>query len=107
MIGVESDDHCHREGDVAGVGGRRCFDGRELQGEAAQSSEKCVRGTTSMPSRSVSKGATGSKWSLATLWKRLSGMGVDVPALRAEIHDVVIKTLVAIEVQVMSYPSLR
>ncbi|CAM9736852.1 unnamed protein product [Ascophyllum nodosum] len=106
VIGVESDDHCHREGDVAGVGDRRCFDGRELQGEAAQSSEKCVRGTTSMPSRSVSKGATGSKWSLATLWKRLSGMGVDVPALRAEIHDVVIKTLVAIEVQVSSAVTL-
>ena len=46
------------------------------------------------------KHGMGSKWTLKTLQKRLAGMGVDVPTLWGEIHDVVIKTLIAIEAQV-------
>ena len=46
------------------------------------------------------KNGMGSKWTLKTLQKRLAGMGVDVPVLWGDIHDVVIKTLIAIEAQV-------
>lgn len=45
-------------------------------------------------------GVLGSKWSLGALKKRLAKMGVDVPVLWGDIHDVVIKTLIAIEAQV-------
>lgn len=47
-------------------------------------------------------GGTGSKWSLKALRRRLAEMGVDVPALWENIHDLCIKTLIAIEAQVKS-----
>lgn len=52
------------------------------------------------PSPTGMEGGFGSKWSLQVLWRRLEVMGVDVPALWGNIHDVVIKTLIAIEAQV-------
>ena len=41
---------------------------------------------------SVDRDAEGSKWSLTALWKYLEAKGVDVPALRARIHDIAVSS---------------
>eukprot|EP00903_Cladosiphon_okamuranus_P011769 g11063.t1 len=52
------------------------------------------------------RGGTGSKWSLKALRRRLTEMGVDVPALWGNIHDLCIKTLIAIEAQMFGFDVL-
>jgi hypothetical protein len=44
----------------------------------------------------------GSKWSLTALWKYLAGQGVDVPALKVRIMDVLVKALIAAEHSIVS-----
>jgi hypothetical protein len=51
--------------------------------------------------------AQGSKWSLTALWKYLAstevgGTLVDVVALKARIHDMIVKTLIAAEHNIVS-----
>ena len=45
---------------------------------------------------------TGTKWSLSALKAHLSSMGIDVKAVFKNIHDLIIKTLLSIESQVVN-----
>jgi len=47
----------------------------------------------------------GNKWSLSALKRRMHEMGIDVPVVMANISDLIIKTLLSIESQVV--PSLK
>ena len=44
----------------------------------------------------------GSKWTLTALWRYLENKGVNVPKLRTQIEDILIKTLIAGEPTVLS-----
>eukprot|EP00752_Nemacystus_decipiens_P009213 g8229.t1 len=63
-------------------------------------SSSATNGKTRGRGRGGGGRGTGSKWSLKALRRRLAEMGVDVPALWGNIHDLCIKTLIAIEAQV-------
>lgn len=47
-------------------------------------------------------GTTGHKWSLSALRAKLTENGVDVNALWRDIHDLIIKTFIAIEPTVVA-----
>ena len=47
-------------------------------------------------------GSTGHKWRLTALKARLAAMGIDVPTLWRDVHDLIIKTFIAIEQQVVA-----
>lgn len=96
----------NRERDVAGGCVHPCRDhGKSEFHQGEKSASRRAKGsdrgfTSSMPVDEVENGGRGSKWSLASLRKRLAWMGVDVPALWEKIHELIIKTLIAIEGQV-------
>jgi hypothetical protein len=46
----------------------------------------------------ASRDDEGSKWSLSATMKHLAQAGADVRALRERIHDLVVKTIIAVEV---------
>ena len=79
-----------------------CRDGPEMlrQGNEGEEEKEEEAGAGGICMSREARHGMGSKWTLKTLQKRLAGMGVDVPTLWGEIHDVVIKTLIAIEAQV-------
>lgn len=93
----------HREGEGGGRGSWvECGDvrGMSRQGDQGEEEKQEEAGGAGVCMSREAKNGMGSKWTLKTLQKRLAGMGVDVPTLWGEIHDVVIKTLIAIEAQV-------
>ncbi|KAG8460194.1 hypothetical protein KFE25_004442 [Diacronema lutheri] len=45
--------------------------------------------------------AEGSKWSLSAIWRRLAAQGVDVPSVKARIHEIAVKAMLAVEPSVV------